>query len=290
MFKIIGADNAEYGPVSGEKIREWIKEGRVNAQTKVQSEGSLGWKPLGESTEFADVLRATSIAPPPLPVTTAEPGKFSKLAVASLVLGVLGWVTLGLTALAGLVLGIVALVKISGSRGLLRGRGVAIAGTIVSGVFLLMLPILAAVLLPALAQAKARAQSIVCMNNMKQLALGGLMYATDHKDQFPVAEKWCDALGKYVPNPKTFQCPASSSNQRCNYAFNAKLSGVETKSVNSPAQTVLFFETDGGWNMSGGPELAVKRPRHHNLIGLVFADGHCEVVRQSRLERVRWDP
>jgi hypothetical protein len=290
MYKIIGADNAEYGPVSGEQIREWIKQGRLNSQTKVQSEGSAGWKSLGEFTEFSDVLPAEAGAPPPLPTTPTVQGKFSGLAIASLVLAVLGWVTFGLTAIVGLVLGIIALVRINQSRGALRGNGLALAGTILSGVLVLMLPILAAILLPALAQAKARAQSIACMNNMKQLALGGIMYANDNKDQFPSADKWCDALAKYVANPRTFQCPAGDPSQRCHYAFNARLSGVETRSVRSPAQTVLLFEADGGWNVGGGPELAVKRPRHHNSIGLVFADGHCEIARESRIRTVRWDP
>ena len=37
MYKIIGADLKEYGPVSVEQLRQWISEGRVNAQTKVQA-------------------------------------------------------------------------------------------------------------------------------------------------------------------------------------------------------------------------------------------------------------
>lgn len=291
MYKIIGADGKEYGPVSEEKIREWIREGRVNSQTRIQSEGAAGWRPLGEFTEFKEALPSVATPPPGLQDGGASvASKMSALAVTSLVLGILGWVTLGLTALLGLILGIVALVRISNSKGALRGKGLAIAGTIVSGVFVLMLPILAALLLPALAQAKARAQSIMCMNNMKQLALGGMMYASDNKDQFPSGANWCDAIGKYVPNVKVFQCPAGDPNQRCHYAFNSSLSGVDTKSLTNPSRTVLLFETDGGWNVSGGRELTLKRPRHRNTIGMVFADGHSEITTQSRLRNVRWDP
>ena len=36
MYEIIGADGKEYGPISFEQIRQWIAEGRVNAQTRVQ--------------------------------------------------------------------------------------------------------------------------------------------------------------------------------------------------------------------------------------------------------------
>ena len=40
MYKIIGADQKEYGPVSAEQLRLWIAEGRVNGQTSVWPEGA----------------------------------------------------------------------------------------------------------------------------------------------------------------------------------------------------------------------------------------------------------
>jgi len=56
MYKIIGADGREYGPVTTEQLRQWIREGRANAQTKVQAEGSTDWKALGAIPEFAELL------------------------------------------------------------------------------------------------------------------------------------------------------------------------------------------------------------------------------------------
>jgi hypothetical protein len=52
-YKIIGADLIEYGPVSAEQIRQWIAEGRVDSQTKLQAEGGGEWKRLAEVPEFA---------------------------------------------------------------------------------------------------------------------------------------------------------------------------------------------------------------------------------------------
>lgn len=52
MYKIIGVDQKEYGPVTGEQIRQWISEGRVNAQTQACLEGTEEWKPLGMFPEF----------------------------------------------------------------------------------------------------------------------------------------------------------------------------------------------------------------------------------------------
>ena len=64
-YKIIGADLVEYGPVSAEQIRQWITEGRVNSETKLQAEGTAEWKPLAEVPEFAAASPAT--APPACP-------------------------------------------------------------------------------------------------------------------------------------------------------------------------------------------------------------------------------
>src|SRR5213593_1723054 len=49
-------------------------------------------------------------------------------------------------------------------------------------VVIAMIAILAALLLPALSRAKAKAQAIVCMNNVKQLQLAWIMYVEDHND------------------------------------------------------------------------------------------------------------
>lgn len=289
MYKLLGADKTEYGPVSADIVRDWIKQGRVNGRTQAQLEGETEWKPLSAYAEFASAFANSAAPPPPLPSTNAPTAQFSGLAIASLIFGVLGFVTFGLTALVGLVLGIVGMVKISSSRGTLKGHGLALAGTIVSGFFLLLLPIFAAMLLPALARAKGRAQSIVCMNNMKQLALGEMMYASESKNRFSSAEEWCDSVTKYVGNPRVFLCPAGDPSQRCHYAINSRLAGVEMREVKAPSQTVLLFEINGGWNVSGGPELAVASPRHDRKIGIVFADGHCE-LRDPRLRSIRWDP
>ena len=76
MYKIIGADQKEYGPVPPEQIRYWISEGRLNAQSRVRAEGDLDWKSLGEFPEFADALGVAPGAPPPMaqPATTAAAG------------------------------------------------------------------------------------------------------------------------------------------------------------------------------------------------------------------------
>ena len=54
-------------------------------------------------------------------------------------------------------------------------------------VVIAIIAILAALLLPALAMAKSKAQRTFCMNNMKQLGVGINLFIPDHRDMFPPA-------------------------------------------------------------------------------------------------------
>lgn len=76
MYKIIGADQKEYGPVTADQVREWIAQGRANGQTVAQAEGSNGWNPLSSFAEFADALAAQAGTRGPTaeaPATAAPP-------------------------------------------------------------------------------------------------------------------------------------------------------------------------------------------------------------------------
>jgi TM2 domain-containing membrane protein YozV len=72
MYRIIGKDGQQYGPVTAEQLRGWMAENRANAQTLAQTDGTQDWKPLGSFPEFAADLK-----PPPasatVPPTLAPP-------------------------------------------------------------------------------------------------------------------------------------------------------------------------------------------------------------------------
>lgn len=64
-----------------------------------------------------------------------------------------------------------------------------------------IIAILVAILLPALARARAAANRIHCMNNMKQLGMMFIMYADDHKGFYPPGSRnayWGSAASTYV--------------------------------------------------------------------------------------------
>lgn len=102
-YLIIGGDQKEYGPITGDEVRKWIAEGRLNAQSRVKAESDAEWRPLSAFPEFADALAAPAAAsaPPPLtaPRTATGGGRDAAL---QLVKGpVIG---LKVTAIVGLVL------------------------------------------------------------------------------------------------------------------------------------------------------------------------------------------
>ena len=86
MFKIMGGDGREYGPVSESVIRQWVSEGRANGQSRVAAMGSEQWKTLAEFPEFADLFApkpaaADAPVPPaapaiPVPPTPPPPARF----------------------------------------------------------------------------------------------------------------------------------------------------------------------------------------------------------------------
>jgi TM2 domain-containing membrane protein YozV len=94
MYRIIGVDGQQYGPVSADQLRRWINEGRLNAQTLVQAEGTPDWKPLVSFPELAPELKPPPIfaaaAPVPNPAITARAANKLPAGIFGILLGSLG--------------------------------------------------------------------------------------------------------------------------------------------------------------------------------------------------------
>jgi len=102
-------------------------------------------------------------------------------------------------------------------------------------VVIAIIAILAAMLLPALSKAREKARSISCVSNLKQMALGDMLYMNDNNETYPVSYArnvdktwfitWYECIGPYCggttqsytgsntdnATSKTFQCPSFNS-------------------------------------------------------------------------------
>jgi hypothetical protein len=105
--------------------------------------------------------------------------------------------------------------------------------------------ILAGLTLPALAKAKGKAQSIRCVNNLKQMGLAARIYATDHNDTFPSNFL---AMKDELDTPKILICPSDSK---------PAVSATLTWENFDPAQSSYEFVTRGLTESTPGVEKKV---------------------------------
>jgi prepilin-type N-terminal cleavage/methylation domain-containing protein/prepilin-type processing-associated H-X9-DG protein len=128
-------------------------------------------------------------------------------------------------------------------------------------VVIAIIAILAAMLLPALSKAKAKAQGILCLNNTKQLMMGWRIYPDDFNDRVPgnfgVVNTTADATDMTALDKSTWICNVmdwtpNSINTNLNLIFQSLLSPYLAKNVNvykCPADAYLSpAQRKQGWS------------------------------------------
>ena len=127
---------------------------------------------------------------PGQPYAGLTPPQNAGIAIASLVLGCLGFVTCGLTSIPAVICGHLALGRIGKSGGHLTGNGMAIGGLVtgyltVALMVLLGIPILAGIALPVFGEVKERGNLTKALSNAKQIGTACKIYAIDNDGKFP---------------------------------------------------------------------------------------------------------
>ena len=174
--------------------------------------------------------------------------------------------------------------------------------------------ILAALLLPALRQAKEKGRFTTCMNNLGQVNLAVRLYADDNADSLPVLptpNPYPNGVGAYYkqlvkgylglsgpasPNEKVFTCPSDALLQNeighafTSYTFNgyevgpgaiARITGTKLGSIKSPSKAVFVGEWTAYFGGSWHPVIDQDYSDAKNVLS--FVDG------RASLTRIYWD-
>ncbi len=150
----------------------------------------------------------------------------------------------------------------------LLGCGVAgFLGLVVGGILL-------GLMLPAVSRVRESARRATCKSNLRQIGLGGHMWADDNNEKFP--PDFRSLMPNYIDNPKVFSCPSSPS------SYQDFVAGTVTEASSSyaylpgreaylPGDFVLAYD---------------KNVDNHGGAGfnVLFCDAHVEWRRATSLE------
>lgn len=162
--------------------------------------------------------------------------------------------------------------------------------------------ILASMLMPSLGRARSKAKSAVCINNLKSITTGIMMYLDSNSDAFPIQKNGYQAeayynsgtlttttWGNYQPyidmildSKESFICPMTLTPGveafRDDYSFNAHLHNGDSGSiikigqVTNPTETMTNTDTNYEWlqyNIPGRIQV-----RHFGRLNHAWVDGH----------------
>lgn len=194
-------------------------------------------------------------------------------------------------------------------------------------VVIAIIAILAAILFPVFARAREKARQTSCLNNVKQVGLGQLMYIQDYDERTPIHRCGDAAHGHlqcthfvilpYVKNYQIFVCPSKGSPVNddrvmrpvcsivsmqgggLSYWDNMDMDNRALAEVTSPAQKVMIGDSDGygyaAWQAAGATyryyfASRVQAP-HNDGLNVCFYDGHAKWMKKNDLDDQRyWHP
>jgi prepilin-type N-terminal cleavage/methylation domain-containing protein/prepilin-type processing-associated H-X9-DG protein len=178
-------------------------------------------------------------------------------------------------------------------------------------VVIAIIAILAALLLPALAQAKQRAVTIKCLSNLKQIGIASVIYVDDNEDSLPqsvhegLSNSWVQTLQPLLAGTNLHRCPSDENLARYysygvnDYVLPQPNGGGFTKysSFPSPSDTFIMAEIPEGASFDHfhfvedadysvptfAGSVAVKR--HLDGANYLFVDGHAQRLSWAQTKK-----
>ena len=171
-------------------------------------------------------------------------------------------------------------------------------------VVIAIIAILAAILFPVFARAREKARQSSCLSNVKQIALGVLMYAQDYDERLLAYRSdprpahstisWATLIDPYIKNAQVWHCP-SYGNQGTHYGWNYEfISWHSLAQFGRPSETLMFGDSAGHVLYRPGRYGYVPSPgdtywaynmagvRHNGGANLGFVDGHAKWYHENQ--------
>lgn len=212
--------------------------------------------------------------------------KTSGMAIAAMILGISAWISCGLTAIPGLILGIIAMNQVKDPSREIKGGGMALTGVILSALALLLpvLALLIAILLPALGAARNTARQMTNNVQGRGIHQAVVTYAQSNKSWYPgldtrgqnpqdVSQRFQILLDGYYFTPEYIINPLDSATT----PVQASASGTYSVQPNNYSYAMLSIMPDNSdrreeWKDSLNSQAVVLSDRNTN------PGGHPESV------------
>lgn len=222
---------------------------------------------------------------PSNPVPHPSDRRWSRLAIVSLVLGL---VPCGLAGIPAWTCGFLARRRIRDSGGALRGRGIALAGQVLGVIWLVLSA--AALAFPLFMQWRADADPTPALRRLEAHQRLTRRFVQEHGGHLP-AGNWPDLLAMQA-EADGGELPPGFDGFGWGRAFgiNSAVAGLPVAEVRDPAHTVLYFELPSGtWQREG--DASSMRPPTRSRPRLVgFVDGAVRLVGPEGLSALKWTP